>query len=55
MKNSVDLSGEVNPEGLARVQSEVRVEVKVEESPFVSSDVVSTLYTGNVIWKEKWP
>lgn len=55
MKNSVDLSGEVNPEGLARVQSEVRVEVKVEESPLVNSDVMSTLDTGNVVWKEKRP
>lgn len=31
------------------------MEVKVEELPFVSSDVMSMLYTGTVIWKEKWP
>lgn len=31
------------------------MEVKVEKLPFVSSDVVSMLYTGNVIWEEKWP
>lgn len=29
------------------------MEVKVQELPFVSSDVINRPYTGNAIWKDK--